>query len=114
MFDTRCKPHDKSPRTSQSQFRNKFVGLNDVPIPEDANTHSHGSHNSIDVDDIDVSEAKYEDEEPELNIPNARENRKRKKQAKCWNHFKLISTEKVVDGLAESKAVCKLCQQILA
>lgn len=39
---------------------------------------------------------------------------KGKKQAKCWNHFKLISTEKVVDGLAESKVVFTYCQQRLA
>jgi predicted HAD superfamily phosphohydrolase len=108
LFDTGCEPlphHGESPSTPQSQFPNEFAGLNDIPIPEDVHIHGQGSHTPIDLDDINVPEAEHEDEDQQLNIPDARGKRKAKKQAKCWDHFKLISTGKVVDGLAESKAV---------
>ncbi|XP_022855013.1 uncharacterized protein LOC111376030 [Olea europaea var. sylvestris] len=87
----------------QSQFLNEFIGLNDIPIPEDLHIHDRGSYNPIDLDDINVLEAEHEDEDAELNITDARGKRKAKKRAKCWDHFKFISTEKVVDGLTELK-----------
>ena len=103
---------------AQNQFGNEFAGLNQLPIPEDIDDFDVREADPIDLDDVDVDPSvpidSEQDEEPALNIPDARGKRKGKKQAKCWDHFKLVNTGRVIDGLPETKAVCKYCQQRLA
>lgn len=104
---------------TQNQFGNEFFDLNELPIPENIEDFDvrEGSH-PIDLDDVDIDPSVpidlEQDEQPTLNIPDARGKRKGKKQIKCWDNFKLDNTDRVVNGLPETKVVCKYCQQRLA
>lgn len=78
--------------TSQSQFLNEFVDINEsVPNHDDLLgmivDDVHESNSPLDLDDLDedVSEAK-------LQISDTRGKWKGIKSTKCWEYFKLIST----------------------
>lgn len=78
----------------------RHPALNDLSIDD-----AHGSCHPIDLDDIDE-----EATESKLKIPNVRGKQKGKKIAKCWNFFKLVSTDLTVDEVQECKSMCKYCE----
>lgn len=114
LFDTGCRPHVESPRTLQSQFSNEFVSLNDLLIPENIHIHGYGSHNLIDLDDINVLEAEYADEDAELNIPMRGESKREKIKQNIGITLSWFQQKKSSMASQNLRTVFTYCQQRLA
>ncbi|KAL2504501.1 BED-type domain-containing protein [Abeliophyllum distichum] len=76
-----------------------FSGLNDIPIPEDIVDQFGGSTDPIDLEDV------HDDADTQTTIGAT------KQKARCWDHFELVPTGKIVNDLPEFKAQCKHCQE---
>ncbi|KAL2534552.1 hypothetical protein Adt_07903 [Abeliophyllum distichum] len=81
-----------------------FSGLNDVPISDDIIDQFGGSINPIDLEDV------QEDVDTQPTISSITKRKDTEQNAKCWQHFELVLTGKVVDGVSEFKAQCNHCQ----
>lgn len=94
----------------QSQFSNQFVSFNDVPIPYDLSEWSTLMMLMAVVIQLILDDINEDASDIKQQILNARRNRKGEKVAKCWEHYKLITTDRIVDGVPKYKAMCKYCQ----
>ncbi|KAL2498173.1 Uncharacterized protein Adt_23723 [Abeliophyllum distichum] len=85
-----------------------FRGLNDIPIPEDIIDQFGGSTDPIDLEDV------HDDADTQTTIGSRTKRKATKQKAKCWDHFELVPTGKIVNDLPEFKAQCKHCQEKFA
>ncbi|KAL2519229.1 Uncharacterized protein Adt_15476 [Abeliophyllum distichum] len=85
-----------------------FSGLNEIPIPEDIIDQFGGSTDPIDLEDV------QDDADTQTTIGSSTKRKATKQKAKCWDHFELVPTGKVVNDLPEFKAQCKHCQEKFA
>ncbi|KAL2471179.1 hypothetical protein Adt_39315 [Abeliophyllum distichum] len=89
---------------------NHFSGLNDIPIPWDIVDEFGVSTDPIDLDDI------QEDIDIHTNITigSSTKQKATKQKARYWQHFELVPTGKLIDGILEHKIPCKYCKEKLA
>ncbi|KAL2479950.1 BED-type domain-containing protein [Abeliophyllum distichum] len=85
-----------------------FSGLNDIPIPDDIIDQFGGSSDPIDLENV------HEDVDTQTTIGSSTKQKATKQKAKCWQHFELVSTGKLVDGVPEFKAQYKYCHEKFA
>ncbi|KAL2541651.1 zinc finger protein [Abeliophyllum distichum] len=85
-----------------------FSGLNDIPIPEDIIDQFGGSTDPIDLEDV------HDDADTQTTIGSSTKRKATKQKAKCWDHFELVPTGKIVNDLPEFKAQCKHFQEKFA
>ncbi|KAL2455767.1 zinc finger protein [Abeliophyllum distichum] len=85
-----------------------FSGLNDIPIPEEIIDQFGGSTDSIDLEDV------QDDADTQTTIGSSTKRKATKQKAKCWDHFELVPTGKIVNDLPEFKAQCKYFQEKFA
>ncbi|KAL2531832.1 Uncharacterized protein Adt_05183 [Abeliophyllum distichum] len=85
-----------------------FSGLNEIPISEDIIDQFGGSTDPIDLEDV------QDDADTQTTIGSSTKRKATKQKAKCWDHFELVPTGKVVNDLPEFKAQCKHCQEKFA
>ncbi|KAL2479537.1 BED-type domain-containing protein [Abeliophyllum distichum] len=85
-----------------------FSGPNDILISDDIIDQFGGSTDPIDLEDV------QEDAGTQTTIGSNTKRKATKEKAKCWQHFELMPTGKVVDGIPELKAQCKHCHKKLA
>ncbi|KAL2542122.1 zinc finger protein [Abeliophyllum distichum] len=85
-----------------------FSGLNDISIPEDIIDQFGGSIDPIDLEDV------HDDADTQTTIGSSTKRKATKQKAKCWDHFELVLTGKMVNNLPEFKAQCKHCQEKFA
>ncbi|KAL2462246.1 hypothetical protein Adt_45666 [Abeliophyllum distichum] len=81
-----------------------FSGLTDILIPDDIIDQFGGSTNPVNLQDV------YDDADSQTTIGSNTKRKVTKQKAKCWNHFELVSTGKIVNELPEFKAQCKHCR----
>ncbi|KAL2497030.1 BED-type domain-containing protein [Abeliophyllum distichum] len=85
-----------------------FSGLNDIPIPEDIIDQFGSSTDPIDLEDV------HDNADTQTTIGSSTKRKETKQKAKCWDHFELVPTGKIVNDLPEFKAQCKHCQEKFA
>ncbi|KAL2485591.1 hypothetical protein Adt_30347 [Abeliophyllum distichum] len=83
-----------------------FSSLNDIPILDDIIDQFGGSTDLIDLEDVHV------DAETQTTIGFSTKRKATKQKAKCWQHFELVQTDKLVNGVLEFKAQCKHNQKM--
>ncbi|KAL2466068.1 hypothetical protein Adt_41919 [Abeliophyllum distichum] len=88
-----------------SVFDDDFNGLNDIPIPEDIVDQFGGSTDPIDLENV------HDDADTKTTIGSSTKRKATKQKAKCWDHFELVPTGKIVNELPEFKVQCKHCQE---
>ncbi|KAL2471990.1 zinc finger protein [Abeliophyllum distichum] len=82
-----------------------FSGLKDILIPDDIIDQFGGSTDLIDLEDV------HDDADTQTTIDSSTKRKATKQKAKCWDHFELVPTSKIVNELPEFKAQCKHCQE---
>ncbi|KAL2540278.1 hypothetical protein Adt_01256 [Abeliophyllum distichum] len=85
-----------------------FSGLNDISIPEDIIDQFGGSTDPIDLEDV------HDDTDTQTTIGSSTKQKVTKQKAKCWDHFELVSTGKLVNELPKFKVQCKHCHEKFA
>ncbi|KAL2454322.1 zinc finger protein [Abeliophyllum distichum] len=85
-----------------------FSGLNDIPILEEIIDQFGDSTDSIDLEDV------QDDADTKTTISSSTKRKATKQKAKCWDHFELVPTGKIVNDLLEFKAQCEHCQEKFA
>ncbi|KAL2458138.1 hypothetical protein Adt_46079 [Abeliophyllum distichum] len=85
-----------------------FSGLNDIPIPGYIIDQFGGSTDPIDLEDV------HDDADTKTTIGSNTKRKVIKQKAKCWDHFELVPTGKIVNELHEFKAQYKHCQEKFA
>ncbi|KAL2527165.1 Uncharacterized protein Adt_12219 [Abeliophyllum distichum] len=83
-------------------------GLNDISIPYDIIDQFGGSTDPIDLEDV------HDDADTQTTIGSSTKRKTTKRKAKCWQHFELVPTDKLVNGVHKFKAQCKHCQDKFA
>ncbi|KAL2461654.1 BED-type domain-containing protein [Abeliophyllum distichum] len=83
---------------------NDFSGLNDISILDNIIDQFGGSTDPIDLEDI------HDDADTQTTIGSSTKRKITKQKTKCWQHFELVPTGKLVNGVSEFKAQCKYCQ----
>ncbi|KAL2504801.1 Uncharacterized protein Adt_20422 [Abeliophyllum distichum] len=91
-----------------NQSDDDFNGLNDIPIPDDIIDQFGGSTDPIDLEDV------HDDADIQTTIGSSTKRKVTKQKAKCWQHFELVPTSKLVNGVHEFKAQCKHYQEKFA
>ncbi|KAL2486668.1 zinc finger protein [Abeliophyllum distichum] len=81
------------------------VGLNNISISDDIIDQFGGSTDPIDLEDV------HDDADTQTTIGSSTKRKATKQKAKCWQHFELVSTGKLVNRVPEFKAQCKHCQE---
>ncbi|KAL2533826.1 hypothetical protein Adt_07177 [Abeliophyllum distichum] len=84
-----------------------FSGLNDIPIPDDIINQFGGRSDPIDLEDV------HEDADTQTTIGSSTKRKVTTQKAKCWQHFELVPTGKLVDRVPQFKAQCKHCHEKL-
>ncbi|KAL2498630.1 hypothetical protein Adt_24180 [Abeliophyllum distichum] len=98
-----------SAESVENQILEDFSGLNNVPIPDFGDDFGvRNTAPSIDLDEID------EELETTNTTQSTTKRRVAKQKARCWDHFKLVTTGTTADGQPIFKAVCKYCKQHFA
>ncbi|KAL2525514.1 hypothetical protein Adt_10568 [Abeliophyllum distichum] len=98
-----------SAESVENQNLEDFSGLNNVLIPDFGDDFGVGNTvPSIDLDDID------EELETTNTTQSTTKRRAAKQKARCWDHFKLVTTGTTADEQPIFKAVCKYCKQHFA
>ncbi|KAL2512964.1 hypothetical protein Adt_18564 [Abeliophyllum distichum] len=82
-----------------------FSGLNDIPIPDDIIDQFGDSTDPIDLKNF------HEDADTQTTIGSSTKRKAIKQKAKCWQHFELVLTGKLVNGVSEFKVHCKHYQK---
>ncbi|KAL2503855.1 Uncharacterized protein Adt_19476 [Abeliophyllum distichum] len=82
-----------------------FSGLNDIPIPDDIIDQFGGSTDPINLEDV------HDDADTQTTINSSTKRKATKQKTKCWQHFELVSTGKLVNEVTEFKVQCKYCQE---
>ncbi|KAL2506209.1 Uncharacterized protein Adt_21832 [Abeliophyllum distichum] len=82
-----------------------FSGLNDIPIPEDIIDQFGGSTDPIDLENV------HDNADTQTTIGSSTKRKATKQKAKCWDHFELVPTSKIVNDLPEFKVQCKHCHE---
>ncbi|KAL2480724.1 Zinc finger BED domain-containing protein DAYSLEEPER [Abeliophyllum distichum] len=91
-----------SAESVENQNLEDFSGLNNVPIPDFGDDFGVGNTvPNIDLDDID------EELETTNTTQSTTKRRAAKQKARCWDHFKLVTTGTTADRQPIFKAVCK-------
>ncbi|KAL2492907.1 Uncharacterized protein Adt_28535 [Abeliophyllum distichum] len=85
-----------------------FSGFNDISIPEEIIDQFGGSTDPIDLEDV------QDDADTQTTIGSSTKRKATKQKAKCWDHFELVPTGKIVNDLPEFKVQCKHCQEKFA
>ncbi|KAL2462245.1 zinc finger protein [Abeliophyllum distichum] len=85
-----------------------FSGLNDIPISDDIIDQFGGSTDPIDLEDV------HDDVDTQTTIGSSTKRKATKQKAKCWQHFELVPTGKLVNEVPEFKVQCKYCQKKFA
>ncbi|KAL2497358.1 hypothetical protein Adt_22908 [Abeliophyllum distichum] len=98
----------RSITSSYNRSDDNFSGLNNIPIPEDIIDRFGGSIDRIDLEDV------HDDADTQTTIGSSTKRKATKQKAKCWDHFELVPTGKIVNDLPEFKAKCKHCQEKFA
>ncbi|KAL2472111.1 armadillo repeat only 2 [Abeliophyllum distichum] len=75
-----------------------FSGLNDIPIPDNIIDQFGGSTDPIYLEDV------HDDVDTQTTIGSSTKRKATKQKAKCWDHFELVSTGKLVNEVPEFKA----------
>ncbi|KAL2498678.1 Uncharacterized protein Adt_24228 [Abeliophyllum distichum] len=82
-----------------------FISLNDILIPDNIIDQFGGSTNPIDLEDV------YNDADTQTIIGSSTKRKATKQKAKCWQHFELVPTGKLVNEVPEFKSQCQHCQE---
>ncbi|KAL2533900.1 hypothetical protein Adt_07251 [Abeliophyllum distichum] len=85
-----------------------FSVLNDISIPDDIIDQFGGSTDPIDLEDV------HDDADTKTTIGSSTKRKATKQKAKCWQHFELVPTDKLVNGVPKFKAQCKHYQEKFA
>ncbi|KAL2479487.1 Uncharacterized protein Adt_32453 [Abeliophyllum distichum] len=85
-----------------------FSSLIDISIPDDIIDQFGGSTVPIDLEDV------HDDVDTQTTIGSSTKGKSTKQKTKCWEHFELVPTSKLVNGVFEFKAQCKHCQKKFA
>ncbi|KAL2460958.1 BED-type domain-containing protein [Abeliophyllum distichum] len=83
-------------------------GLNDISIPDDIIDQFGGSTDPIDLEDV------HDDADTQTTMGYSTKRKATKQKAKCWDHFELVLTGKLVNEVPEFKVQCKYCQKKFA
>ncbi|KAL2480666.1 Uncharacterized protein Adt_33632 [Abeliophyllum distichum] len=75
-----------------------FSSLNDISIPDDIIDQFGGSTDLIDLEDD------HDDVDTRTTIGSSTKRKATKQKTKCWQHFELVPTGKLVNGVPEFKA----------
>ncbi|KAL2504178.1 hypothetical protein Adt_19799 [Abeliophyllum distichum] len=85
-----------------------FSDLNDIPISTDIIDQFGDSTDPIDLEDV------HDDADTQTTISSNTKQKATKQKAKCWQHFELVPTGKLVNRVPEFKAQYKHCQKKFA
>ncbi|KAL2532372.1 BED-type domain-containing protein [Abeliophyllum distichum] len=70
-------------------------------IPDNIIDQFGSSTDQINLEDV------HEDSDTQTTIGSSTKRKSTKQKAKCWQHFELVPTSKLVNGVSEFKAQCK-------
>ncbi|KAL2525435.1 zinc finger protein [Abeliophyllum distichum] len=80
-----------------------FSSFNDIPIPNDIIDQFGDSIDPIDLEDV------HYDADTQTTIGSSTKRKATKQKANCWQHFELVPTGKLMNGVSKFTTQCKHC-----